>query len=70
MLKVEVKDEQVSLKSEKTDIKECFYAIDTIVKAMKKNTSISNIEILELFKEICLDEETTKKEGKKKNGKK
>jgi hypothetical protein len=70
MLKVEVKEGKVSLKTEKTDISECFYAIDTLVKSMKENTSISNVEILELFKEICLEEVEPKKEGKKKDGKK
>ena len=66
MLKVEVKDSKVSLKTEKTDISECFYAIDTLVKTMKENTSISNVEILELFKEICLEEEEPSKKKKEK----
>ena len=66
MLKVEVKDSKVSLKTEKTDISECFYAIDTLVKSMKENTSISNVEILELFKEICLDEAEPSKKKKEK----
>ena len=66
MLKVEVKDSKVSLKTEKTDISECFYAIDTLVKSIKENTSISNVEILELFKEICLEDEEPSKKKKEK----
>ena len=66
MLKVEVKDGKVGLTTRGTDISECFYAIDTLVKSIKENTSISNVEILELFKEICLEEEEPSKKKKEK----